>query len=102
MNVTGSFTVREATTIRSWYTYATDESMHYGGGSVVFPTEIMLLSKIDRSGEREQTFTPSEIDLLADWMRKSIRGKYGSATHLCEFEAALYHKINSFLSSATQ
>ena len=102
MNLNISFTAHEATTIHSWYTYATDESMHYGGGNIVFPTEMMLLWKIDHSGEHEQSFTPADLSLLADWMRKTVRGKHGSAQHLCGFEAELYQKINTYLSAVNQ
>ena len=102
MNRTFSFSPQEVATIRSWYEFATEESMRYGGGEVLFPSEIMLLNKIRRSQNNEQNFTLSELGLIADWMRKTIGGKYGSAEHLCGFELALYQKINKLLSSATE
>jgi len=102
MDGTFSFTPQEGAIIRAWYEFATEESMRYGGGEVVFPSEIMLLNKLRRSQNDVQDFSLSELGLIADWMRKTIGGKYGSAEYLCGFEAALYQKINRLLSSATE
>lgn len=97
-----SFTFHEAAIIRSWYDFVIDESMHYGGGGITFPTEIMLLNKVARSQKEKQVFTAAEIGLIADWMRKAVGGKYGSSQHLCGFELQVYRKITSLLSSTTE
>jgi hypothetical protein len=102
MNEAFSFTFHEAAIIRSWYDFVIDESMHYGGGGVIFPTEIMLLNKIARSQKEKLLFTTAEIGLIADWMKKAVGGKYGSSEHLCGFELQVYRKITSLLSSTNK
>lgn len=85
----------EIRAIRSWYEYVNDDSLHYGGGQVLLPSEQMLLRKINGHIAGPMSLTESEIEIIHDWMIRTVARKYGDASYLFGYELLVYNKLKS-------
>jgi len=87
------FCATEKKQILSWFEYYSQDSRHYGDGTVIFPSEAMLLKKLRSSDETEMG--EYEVDLIREWMLFNVKRKFGDAGYLMGAELDLYKKIGT-------
>lgn len=95
MYVILNLSAQEIATIRSWYEYVNEDSLHYGGSQLLLPSEQMLLRKIGAHIAGPISFTPSEIEIINDWMIRTVERKYGNEKYLFGHELLVYQKLKS-------
>ena len=83
----------EKRAILSWHEYMREDSQHYGDGLTDFPQEELVVHKLKESKTGEISFSDDQIDILADWMENSVKGKYGNAAILMGEEKRIYEEI---------
>jgi len=75
-----------------WFRYISEDSFHYGDGTVIFPSEGIILKKLSSDDESVE-FSEYDLDLIKDWMHQNISKKYGDSTYLLGSELSLYQKL---------
>lgn len=90
------FSKKEKEIIKQWFEHIARDSLHYGNGEALFPQEAFLLKKLEQNQE-EIEFTRLELIMIADWMQKNIRAKYGDSEYLLGEEKSLYEKLKPYL-----
>ena len=95
MDISLTLSSGEIETIRSWYEYANEDSFHYGGGTLLLPSDQLLLQKLKQSCDKPVTLTPFELEILTDWMDKATGGRGGDEKYLFGFEQLVFEKITA-------
>ncbi len=96
------FSVEECEQILAWYQNISQDFMHYGDGTVMFPDEAILVKRLSAETNIDEEFEGSDLHLIQDWMFKNIRGKYGDSISLIGVEKDLYEKLSPNLPASTQ
>lgn len=78
-----------------WYTDFKESKYHFGGSDLIFPSEQMLLSKLNSSSGLSFKFSFEEMAMIQDWIENTIQKKYGSEKYLSGCEQTLYLKIKN-------
>lgn len=86
----------EAKVILNWYEYATKETHHRGGETIITSAEKHLTTKL-KENEPPVDLSDGDIALAGDWMLKTTRAKHGAITSLLPEEKVLYEKIAGHL-----
>jgi hypothetical protein len=87
----------ERDVILAWHDYSRDDLYHYGGAALVVPEEqaiVRCLTEIPL--DKRCLFSEEQIAFIADWMRKAISRRYGSAQYVTAAERAVYEKTSLF------
>jgi len=77
------FSIEEKKQILLWYENVSQDQMHYGNGTVLFPQEGILINKLKKNTDEQ--LSEYEINMIKDWMPNS---KY-----LFGIELDLYNKL---------
>lgn len=89
------FNSEERKQILAWYENISQDFMHYGDGTVVFPSEAILVEQLSSNDNLDREFEGSDLNLIRDWMYKNIRQKYGDSISLMGVEHDLYEKLKN-------
>ena len=92
-----NFSSGEIAAIRSWYEFVNEDSLHYGGGQLLLPSEQMLLCKITNHIAGPMSLTPSELEIINDWMIHTVERKYGDEKYLFGYELLVYEKLKALV-----
>ena len=82
-----------------WYEYVQADSQHYGNGIVIFPEEKVILDELNLRKEGEFRFSDSQIHIIADWMHRAIKGRFGKNIYVVPEEKSVYDKITALAES---
>jgi hypothetical protein len=85
----------EIAALRSWYEFVNEDSLHYGGGRLLLPSEQMLLRKIKGHIAGPMSLTTSELEIINDWMSRAVERKYGDERYLFGYELLVYEKLKA-------
>ena len=85
----------EIAAVRSWHEFVNSDSLHYGGGQLQLPSEQMLLRKISNHIAGPMSLTASELEIINDWMVRTVERKYGDEKYLFGYELLVYQKLKS-------
>ena len=85
----------EIKAIQSWYEYVNEDALHYGGGHLLLPSEQILLRKINGHIAGPMSLTASELEIIHDWMTRTVERKYGGEKYLFGYELLVYNKLKS-------
>jgi len=80
--------------IRRWFEFVQADSQHFGDGITLFPEEQAILGKLKPSPEGSVEFSEGQVDIIADWMDKAIRTRYGKSIFVTPEERAVFEKFS--------
>jgi hypothetical protein len=83
----------ECQIILYWHEYANEDSFHYGGPAIDLPMESNLIENLKNRNNESITLIEEEIELIGEWMHKTINRKYGNAKYLTGAEKEIYEII---------
>ncbi len=91
--ITLTLTKEEKEKILYWYEHVQKDSQHYGDGIAIFPEEQVIIDKLTSRKDGDFLFTENQIHIIADWMDKAIRGRFGKNIYVVPEEKSIYDKI---------
>ena len=95
MNKGFTLTGLEVTALLSWYDYVKKNTVPFVGFDPLLPLEEGLVDKLEHHQNESITFSVTEIEILCNWLRKVIYGKYGSDEQLFGYERRAYVKLKT-------
>jgi hypothetical protein len=86
-------TTSQSNIILIWNEYANEDSCHYGGPVILLPNELRLVNKLKNMKMNVIELDEDEIEMVGEWMHKTINRKYGNDKYITGIEKEVYEKI---------
>lgn len=87
------FSKSDVRILRRWHEQYATQNNHYGGQTVLFPEEQLLLDQLTIHYGKDFCLSFMQAEMLFDWMKISVGGNYGTSKILLQDEIMCFDKL---------